>query len=63
MNDTDRHILLSAVHVHWSEELRVFVARSDQFPTVSCRHESSLAAVNGLLDAIHQHLDTVPSGV
>ncbi|WP_156959373.1 hypothetical protein [Nocardia sp. BMG51109] len=61
MNETERHIQLSAIHVRWSADERTFIARSDQFPAVAYRHDSSLAAMNGLIDAIHEHLGAVTS--
>ncbi|MBL1078709.1 hypothetical protein JK358_30335 [Nocardia sp. 2] len=53
MDDFEREVRLSAVHVHWSETDAAFVARSDQYPGLVHRDEySSLAAVDGLIDLV-----------
>lgn len=61
MNDIDRQIQLSAIHVQWSGTDHLFVARSDQYPDCAYRSESSLAALNGLLDTIHLEVAVRPS--
>ncbi|UGT42224.1 hypothetical protein LTV02_01990 [Nocardia yamanashiensis] len=60
MNDFEREVRLSAVHVHWSDLDDAFVAHSDQYPgVVHHDHWSSLAAVNGLIDRIREGLFAV----
>ncbi|WP_067827501.1 hypothetical protein [Nocardia inohanensis] len=57
MNDFEREVRLSAVHVHWSDLDGAFVARSEQYPgVVHHDHWSSLGAVNGLIDRIREGL-------
>jgi hypothetical protein len=56
MNTPDPPVALSAIHVRWSDAERIFVARSDQYPALAYHHESSLAALNGLIDTIYAHL-------
>lgn len=46
---------LSSVHVFWSSDDEVFVARSDRHPDLVARDEwSSLAAMEALIDLIEQ---------
>lgn len=56
MNDIDRQIRLSAIHVQWSESDHAFIARSDQYPDLAYHSESSLVALNGLVDTIHREV-------
>ncbi|MBF6273167.1 MULTISPECIES: hypothetical protein [Nocardia] len=63
MNNPTPSIRLSAIQVRWSASDRLFVASSSQYPALGYRHESSLAAVNGLIDTICEHLGArAPAG-
>jgi|GEM_PF-6530813 len=52
MNNIDRRIRLSAIHVHWSRQRGAFTATSEQFPGITHYDESSLAALDGLIDRV-----------
>ena len=52
MRNIDRRIRLSAIQVHWSRQHRVFTASSEQFPGVTHRDESSLAALDGFIEEV-----------
>lgn len=55
MDDIDCAVPLSAIHVQWSDPEDAYIARTEQFPGLSnADHWSSLAAINGLLDKIHE---------
>ncbi|MBF6241029.1 hypothetical protein IU474_28690 [Nocardia otitidiscaviarum] len=54
---------LSSIQVRWSDADAAFVARSDQFPGLTHRDpHSSLAAVDGLLEAIERAGASTRSG-
>ncbi|WP_280264754.1 hypothetical protein [Nocardia wallacei] len=56
MNGIDQWVRLSAIHVQWSTADAAFVAVSEQFPGLTYQHESSLTALDGLVDLIHASL-------
>ena len=49
MNSIDRRIRLSEIQVRWSRRHRAFTASSEQFPGVTHRDATSLAALDGFL--------------
>ncbi|WP_280266063.1 hypothetical protein [Nocardia wallacei] len=57
MDDIDRRIRLSAIRVQWSAPDRIFIASTDQFPGITYRDESSLVAMSGLVETLHDHID------
>lgn len=61
MDDIDRQIRLSAIHVQWSAIDHAFVARSEEYPDLVYHSESSLAALNGLIDIIDRGTTARPS--
>ncbi|WP_216898956.1 hypothetical protein [Nocardia alni] len=54
MSNIDRRIRLSAIQVHWSGQHCAFTASSDQFPGLTHRDESSLAALDGFIERVQR---------